>query len=244
MEQAMGKKSAPRLRSPMRSKTPTRAASAVEYLRQALLDGQFPDGSRLNEVLLSSQIGVSRTPIRAALQMLAGEGLLHHKPNKGFTVRKFSIDDIVSAFEMRALAEGLAVRLATERGLSDELKLRIEQALREGDAALKSKSASKSQRAAYARINEIFHSTLHVAAGASVVEDVVRICQQVPQVSAHNVMAFDHADILERHKAHHQIYAAVLAREPAEAERLMRQHVLWIKKSMARQFAYRGRRGT
>ena len=145
---------------------------------------------------------------------------------------------------MRALAEGLAARLATERGLSDEFKSQIEHALREGDAILKDKRASKLQRAAYARINEVFHSTLHLAAGASVVEDVVRICQQVPQVSAHNVMAFDYADIVERHKAHHQIYAAVLAREAMEAERLMRQHVLWIKKSMARQFAYRSRKGS
>lgn len=217
----------------------TRSASAVELLRQSLLDGQFPDGMRINEVELSERLGVSRTPIRSALQMLAGEGLLHHKPNKGFTVRKFSIVDIVSAFEMRALAEGLAVRLATERGLPDDLRARIERSLSDGDKILKDSKESNSQRAAYAQINRVFHGSLHAAAGTSLIEDVVRICQQMPQVSAHNVMAFEHGDIVERHRAHHAIYAAVIAHEPAEAEALMRQHVLGVKKSMVRQFVER-----
>ena len=241
VESHMGIKTALRFKSPLNLESPTRAASVVEHLRQGLLDGQFADGSRINEVTLSADLGVSRTPIRAALQMLAGEGLLHYKPNIGFTVRTFSISDIVSAFEMRALAEGLAVRFATERGLEDDVKSRIERSLREGDAILKDRNSSKTQRTAYARVNDVFHSSLRVAAGASLFDDVVRICQQVPQVSAHNVMAFDHADILERHKAHHDIYAAVISREPAEAEDLMRKHVLWVKKSMVRKFTQRDR---
>jgi GntR family transcriptional regulator of vanillate catabolism len=240
----MGKTTASGFKSPLSLHSPTRAASVVEHLRQALLDGQFVDGSRINEVALSIRLGVSRTPIRAALQMLAGEGLLHHKPNKGFTVRKFSISDIVSAFEMRALAEGLAVRLATERGLTDELRARIEHSLSEGDAILKAQGTLKAQRAGYAYVNEVFHSSLHAAAGARVVEDVIRICQQMPQVSAHNVMAFDHADILKRHRAHHEIYAAVISREPQEAEELMRRHVHWVKKSMVRQFVQRNLRNS
>jgi GntR family transcriptional regulator, vanillate catabolism transcriptional regulator len=235
----MAKKPDPLSGAPLMSNGPTRAASVVEHLRQALLDGRFTLGSRLNEVALSENLGVSRTPIRAALQMLAGEGLLLHEPNKGFTVRRFSVSDLVSAFEMRALAEGLAARLATERGLSEETKASLEQALNEGDAILKDPTTSQAQRTAYARINEVFHTSLHKAAGSSLVLDVVRICQQMPQVSAHNVMAFDHADIVERHRAHHEIYAAVIAHEPSEAELLMRKHVLWVKKSAVREFIQR-----
>jgi len=237
----MLQKTRPQLKSPLILQSPTRAAAVVEHLRQALLDGKFKDGSRINEVALSNQLGVSRTPLRAALQMLTGEGLLYHQPNKGFTVRAFSISDIVSAFEMRALAEGLAVRLATERGLSEELKAKIERSLSDGDAILRGRSGSKAQRAGYARVNKIFHSSLLAAAGATLLDDVVRICQQVPQVAAHNVMAFDFADILERHRAHHDIYTAVITREAAEAEERMRQHILWVKKSMVRQFARRAR---
>jgi GntR family transcriptional regulator, vanillate catabolism transcriptional regulator len=220
---------------------PTRSAWIVEHLRQALLDRRYPLGSRMNEVRLSEDLGVSRTPIRAAMQMLAGEGLLHYRPNKGFSVREFSVSDIVDAFEMRALAEGLAARLAAEKGLSDPLQAKLERALVDGDAALAGKADPEAQRATYARINETFHSVVHEAAGSSLVGDVVRLCQRMPQASAHNVMAFDLADVLERHRAHHEIYAAILGREPAEAESLMRRHVLWVKKSMVREFARHNR---
>jgi GntR family transcriptional regulator of vanillate catabolism len=220
---------------------PTRAAWIVEHLRQALLDGRYPFGSRMNEVRLSQDLGVSRTPLRTALQMLAGEGLLQYRPNRGFTVREFSVSDIVGAFEMRALAEGLAARLAAEKGVSGPLRAKLERALVEGDAALAGIADPEAQRAAYARINEIFHSAVHEAAGSSLVEDVVRLCQRMPQASAHNVMAFDLDDVRERHRAHHAIYDAILGREPTEAESLMRRHVLWVKKSMVRAFTRHAR---
>src|SRR3984957_17804271 len=114
----------------------TRSAWLVEHLRQALLDGRYPSGSRLNEVHLSQELDVSRTPVRAALQTLAGEGLLHHQPNKGFTVREFQLTELVEAYDMRALAEGLAARFSAERGLSDEARRTIDIALSGGDRAL------------------------------------------------------------------------------------------------------------
>src|SRR3984893_6959014 len=116
----------------------TRSAWLVEHLRQALLDGRYPSGSRLNEVHLSQELDVSRTPVRAALQTLAGEGLLHHQPNKGFTVREFLLTELVEAYDMRALAEGLAARFSAERGLSDEARRTIDIALSDGDRTLSS----------------------------------------------------------------------------------------------------------
>ncbi|MFX5734469.1 GntR family transcriptional regulator, partial [Acinetobacter baumannii] len=73
----------------------TRSGNLAERLRQALLDGLFAPASRLNEVHLSRTLSVSRTPLRAALQMLAGEGLLHYTPNKGFTVPEQSLSSII-----------------------------------------------------------------------------------------------------------------------------------------------------
>jgi len=219
--------------------SPTRSARLVEHLRQGVLDGKFPLGRRLNEVHLSKELQVSRTPIRAALQMLAGEGLLRHTPNKGFTVREFPLSEIIDAYELRALAEGLAARLAAEHGLTDDLRQLMERALAEGDRALARRSDKEAQRAAYARTNELFHSTIHEAARSDLVTDVVRLCQRVPQASAHNVVAFDLADVRERHRAHHEIYDAILSREPHKAETLMRQHVLAVKISMVRSIARR-----
>ena len=206
----------------------------LEHLRQELLDGKFESGSRLNEVRLSQELNVSRTPTRAALQMLAGEGLLRHTPNKGFTVRDFPVSEIIDAYEMRGLAEGLAARLAAERGLDDGIRQALERNLAEGDAVLAGHSGTEGQRASYAAINEAFHSAILAAAGSNLVEEVVRLCQRMPQASAHNVMAFELDDVRKRHEAHHRIYEAILGREPREAENQMRLHILSVKLSMIR----------
>ena len=64
----------------------------------------------------------------------------------------------------------------------------------------------------------------------------------MPLASAHNVIAFDLADVRERHQAHHRIYDAILSREPRRAEELMREHVLSVKVSMVRAIARNERR--
>jgi GntR family transcriptional regulator of vanillate catabolism len=224
---------------PTRARTGTQSGWLLEHLRQALLDGKFEVGSRLNEVRLSEILHVSRTPVRAALQTLAGEGLLRHTPNKGFTVRAFPISEIVDAYEMRALAEGLAARLAAERGVSESAREAIEATLRRGDAALTSAADIGFQRGVYAEVNEVFHSTILAAAGSDLVQQAVQLCQRIPQAAAHNVMAFELEDVRNRHRGHHRIYELILAREPQEAERLMQRHVLDVKLSMIRALARR-----
>jgi GntR family transcriptional regulator, vanillate catabolism transcriptional regulator len=216
----------------------TRSACLLEHLRQTLLDGAYPLGTRMNEVHLSRQLNVSRTPVRAALQTLAGEGLLQYTPNRGFTVREFPLSEIVEAYEMRALAEGLAARLVAERGLAENAQTIIREALEDGDRALAGEADIETRRTSYAQINKIFHSTIIQAANSGLVADVIRLCQRMPQASAHNVIAFDLADVRERHAAHHRIYAAIANREPREAEALMREHILAVELSMIRRIAY------
>src|SRR5262249_43394182 len=87
-------------------------------LREMLLRGDFQPGERLSELPLVARLGVSRTPIRLALDRLANEGLLEVVPSGGFVVREFTVGDIWDAIEMRGVLEGTAARLAAER-LSD-----------------------------------------------------------------------------------------------------------------------------
>src|SRR5580692_8761631 len=113
-----------------------RALSVMDRVREAVLDGSVSAGERLNEVQLSKTLAVSRTPVRAALQALAGEGLLDYAPNRGFTVREFPLSAIVDAYDIRASLEGLAARFAAERGLSPEEKAVIQRSLLAGDRLL------------------------------------------------------------------------------------------------------------
>jgi GntR family transcriptional regulator of vanillate catabolism len=69
----------------------------------------------MREVPLAKKLGISRVPLRLALEMLAHEGFLEKRPTRGFIAQQFSISDIYDAIELRGLLEGMAARLAAER---------------------------------------------------------------------------------------------------------------------------------
>ncbi len=215
----------------------TRSEAVLEALRSGLLDGRFQPGERLMEQNLSSALKVSRTPIRAALHMLAGEGLLDYEPNRGYLVRGFSLSEIIDAYDMRALAEGLAARRAAEHGLSDDAMRRAEEALAKGDRALRPGESEADARHIYAEVNAAFHDLILDAARSRLTVDVIRLCQRIPQAAAANLVEFSIATARERHAGHHRIYDAILAKEGHEAEAAMRAHVVSVKASMIRAFA-------
>lgn len=86
-------------------------------LRELVLSGEIRPGERLSELAIVDRIVVSRTPVRAALMMLADEGLVEQIPSGGFAVRSFSDVEVSDAIEMRGAIEGLAVRFAAQRGV-------------------------------------------------------------------------------------------------------------------------------
>jgi GntR family transcriptional regulator of vanillate catabolism len=92
---------------------------AVVRLREMILNGKFQAGERISELPLVAMLGVSRTPIRLALERLAHEGLLEPYHTGGFIVRGFTLDDVWDSIEVRGTLEGTAARLAAERLTSD-----------------------------------------------------------------------------------------------------------------------------
>lgn len=212
----------------------TRFEAVAEALRAAILAGKFEPGERVHEVKLTGLLGVSRTPVRAALQKLASEGLLDYTPNRGYTLRKFSLGEIISAYEIRAVLEGLAARLNAERGLGDGEIAILQQALRDGDELLGNGPVTDRHRAEYSRINANFHETIRVAAGSRLLDDTIYLCQQIPVSSPRNVVAFEERDVRRRHDDHHRIFEAIIGREPWRAEMLMRDHIASVKSSLVR----------
>jgi GntR family transcriptional regulator of vanillate catabolism len=223
--------------SKLDSSLPTRSASIVEALRNAVLSGEFQPGERLHEVRLTARLGVSRTPVRSALQKLASEGLLDHAPNRGYAVRDFPLGEVISAYEVRAVLEGLAARLAAERGLSEAHRITLERALADGDSLLALGHLSEVDRSPYGMINAAFHETIQAAAGSRMLGEMVQLCQHVPVSSPRNVVAFEERDVRRRHDDHHRIFEAIIGREPWRAEMLMRDHVASVKTSLMRSLA-------
>jgi GntR family transcriptional regulator of vanillate catabolism len=212
----------------------TRFESVVETLRAAILAGEFRAGERVHEVKLTVRLGVSRTPVRAALQKLASEGLLDYTPNRGYSLREFSISEVISAYEIRAVLEGLAARLSAERGLDVGEIATLQQALRDGDDLLRNDQITDDHRSQYSRINACFHETIHGSAGSRLLSETVYLCQQLPVSSPRYIVAFEGRDVRRRHDDHHRIFEAIIGREPWRAEMLMRDHVASVKSSLVR----------
>jgi GntR family transcriptional regulator of vanillate catabolism len=218
-----------------------RALSVMDQIREAILVGAIGAGERLNEVRLSKTLAVSRTPVRAALQALAGEGLLDYAPNRGFTVREFPLNAIVDAYDIRASLEGVAARFAAERGLNADEKAVIERSLTAGDKLLERGSFEAGDLTLYRDINGDFHDTLLAAARNRMLAEMIRICHHVPVSSSRNIVAFEHRDVRRRHDDHHRIYEAIIDREPWRSEMLMREHVAGVKASLIRNLTERSR---
>jgi DNA-binding GntR family transcriptional regulator len=90
-------------------------ALVLDRLREAILRGYFPAGSQLNQVKVAAQFGVSRGPVRAAINNLEKENLVRNIPRRGTFVTSLDKKTIQDLYNVRAILEGYAVRLAVER---------------------------------------------------------------------------------------------------------------------------------
>ena len=100
-------------------------ARVYNELREALLCGQFKKGESLTEHMLTERLGVSRTPVRSALQRLAEDGLVSLIPNRGAVVIGIAKEDIVDIYRIRMRLEGLASAMAAEKMTDEEIAATI-----------------------------------------------------------------------------------------------------------------------
>ena len=98
----------------------TRFETVLLQMREMILSGQLPAGSRVPETAIGERLGVSRTPVRLSLSVLEQEGLVYGEPNRGFVVREFTTEEVIAAYDVRAVLEGYACRIVAAKGLSPE----------------------------------------------------------------------------------------------------------------------------
>ena len=108
-----------------RSRKSARAADSVEKVYQAVrelaVEYHFKPLERANEADLAARLGVSRTPVREALNRLACDGFMRLVPNRGFYARDISPKDVQELYELRAAIERTGFKLACQRGTDDEI---------------------------------------------------------------------------------------------------------------------------
>ncbi|MER0236768.1 GntR family transcriptional regulator [Fulvimarina sp. MAC8] len=203
--------------------------SAIMELRDLILTGELAAGERLYEVKLAERLGISRTPLRYAFSQLELEGLLERKSTTGYVVRSFTFDDVADAIELRGVLEGTAARLAAERGVSKDDAAAVAVLLSRIDDALGA-DESELDLDAYHDANEAFHHHLVSLSRSDILRREVERSARLPFASPSAFLQCQRAvpefrrSLTGAQIQHRSVMDAVMRREGARAEALMREH--------------------
>jgi GntR family transcriptional regulator of vanillate catabolism len=194
----------------------------VSALRELLLGGEYRPGEHIAELPLVDRLGVSRTPIRLALEKLAQEGLLENSPTGGFTVRMFTLSDIWDAIEARGALEGAAAKLAAER-VQDAAQLAPLRQFTAEMAALPDPSATSLVK--YSRLNAAFHRALVDLARSPMLRWALERFQSIPFAATTALVLPVAQEIVDLAIAQHDSIVNFIERREGEAAaRVARSH--------------------
>lgn len=205
----------------------TLRAQIVDSLKEAIATGRLKPGEKISETKLSEDLGISRTPLREAIQTLEAEGFLKVIPRKGAVVSDFSRKDIEDIYDIKATLEGLAARLATE----DLTKAKI-QKLENINGQLKALTLKgESSVGRFFKLHNEFHD-IFLQAGNN---------DRLYQLNCHLMDPFKRFRLSslampgrfeESVKAHDEIIEAFKAKDAKKAESLVIKNVLEGKKAL------------
>lgn len=210
--------------------TPSQTVKALLSLRDLILKGALASGERLSELAIVERLGVSRTPVRAALIRLEEEGLVEALPSGGFAVKAFSARDIHDAIELRGTLEGLAARLAAERGVDPEKLGRLSACVAGIDALMGAAEIDAELFSDYIALNADFHALLVELAQSPPISRHIGRAVSLPFASpsaflgAQAVLPEARLVLTIAQDHHRSVVEAIELRQGARAESLMREH--------------------
>jgi len=191
----------------------------AERLRTSIFSHEFAPGDWVDEQALAIQYGISRTPMREAIKVLAAEGLITMKMRRGAYVTEVSKSDLSQIFTVLALLEGQACRevakIATERELEDldSLHLKLERSAADRDLDL------------FFAINQQFHDKIQEICANPWMQRVIHDLRKVLKLQRRDSLSKRgrlESSLIE----HRKILSALLARDADLSEKLMKEHLL------------------
>jgi GntR family transcriptional regulator, vanillate catabolism transcriptional regulator len=211
---------------------------AIVRIREMILRGELSAGERVAEAPLAELLGMSRTPVRQALPVLAQEGLLAAHETRGYVVRGFSTTDILDAIDLRGVLEGLAARRVAERGASRTVLQALRECLAEGDQILAEGHVADKAEALYVEMNVRFHQLIVLECRSHVIQQALERNARIP-FAGPQALAIDktslagmHMTLAYAHRQHHSIVSALEHGEGARVEALMREHTNPVKENL------------
>lgn len=193
-------------------------ARVYNEVREALLCGQFKKGEWLTEHMLTQKLGVSRTPVRSALQRLAEDGLVSLTPNRGAVVIGIAKEDIVDIYRIRMRLEGLASAMAAEK-ITDEAKQQLSE-----NVALFEFYVQRQDTEHIEELDTAFHSMIYEASGSRTLERILTDLHSNTKAYRSQSLCVPGrlARTLEEHK---EILNAILTGNAEKAEKLTSAHI-------------------
>ena len=211
---------------------------AIVRIREMILRGELSAGERVAEAPLAELLGMSRTPVRQALPVLAQEGLLSAHETRGYVVRGFSSTDILDAIDLRGVLEGLAARRVAEQGVSRNVLEALRECLAEGDEILAEGHVADKAEALYVDMNVRFHQLIVLECRSPIIQQALERNARIPFAGPQAIavdktsLARMYGTLAYAHRQHHYIVSALERGEGARVEALMREHTNPVKENL------------
>lgn len=202
----------------------------LNKIREMILSGELAPGERITEVGLAKNLGVSRTPIRGALPILAADGYLESVGKRGYSVKTFNGEEALKSLELRAMLEGVAAKYLAEKGVSSKVLAELEQCLVHGDELFKKRYLTLEDEDRYGEMNARFHRVVVENCGSQPLITFIERLNKMPFIGP-SVMVFDQVGLesafellFRAHGQHHDVVEAIRDGDGARAEALFREH--------------------
>ncbi|WP_374409530.1 GntR family transcriptional regulator [Hydrogenophaga sp.] len=187
----------------------------AELLRQRIFNRELEPGSWIDELKIAEEYGISRTPLREALKVLAAEGLVTMKVRRGAYVTEVSEKDLADVYHLLALLESDAASVVAERA-SDAQRAELQ-------ALHADLEAAATDRDRFFAINERFHMRVLEMADNRWRQQMVADLRKVMKLNRHNSL-FKTGRLNESLAEHRAVMSALLARDPGQTRQRMQEH--------------------
>lgn len=204
---------------------PSLKEKAYQSLKLSILSGEHPVGALLTERALAEKLGMSRTPVRSAIERLESEGYLHCTPNKGILIGDLSLKQVIDFFDLRnALEPYVAGKIAASPVQNDEA-VWFTANLEEQESCL-----GQQDFIHFTELDSAFHRRLFKLYGNQEMIQTMNHLQDKLFRIALNVLKKDNARIHQSILDHRNIWKAIMAGNPELAASELRQHLEYGKK--------------
>ncbi|WP_369207640.1 GntR family transcriptional regulator [Streptomyces sp. PU-14G] len=195
------------------------ADQAYQELKRAVLAGRLCPGDALSVPALATQLGISRSPVREAVQRLIHDGLATHEPHRGAVVARVDVADVRQLYVLREVMEGLAARLATER-LDAARVAELRALLEEHERVV----ATGDDEERHTGMDMAYHRMIREVAGNDHLTAALDTIQGKAHLALHSLWRSPEAQRLAVAE-HRQIFEAMTSGDPQAAEEAARDHV-------------------